>query len=283
MRDCAGQRPMKLAEARQERLRRLVAHDVAHLQAAPAVIGVDEVGRGALAGPVVAAAALVRPQLYDFLESVAAAELPPVDDSKRLSATQRQALVSWCEPLQQCGWLTVAIGEADVGEIACLNILGATQLAMRRAIATLLQDRQAGVRAAAPAKGLPAVDQLLEDAADALPRLAEALLVDGRPLPKLGVAHTAIVKGDGRSLAIALAAVHAKVYRDAGMCELAVRFPAYAWQDNMGYGTPAHLAGLRAHGPCPEHRSRFLRKLGFAAGGKKTASQGSLFPSSLMT
>ncbi len=182
--------------------------------------GVDEAGRGPLAGPVVAAAVLFdRP----FLESDAADVLSGLDDSKKLSAARRHFFhdVLTAHPRVHCG-----VGTASVAEIDQLNILRATHLAMARALTNLT----------------PAPDYAL---------------VDGLPVRGLPVPHRAIVGGDGRSWSIAGASVVAKVTRDRLMVALAAEYPAYGFERHKGYGTAAHLAALHRHGPCPIHRRSF--------------------------
>lgn len=182
--------------------------------------GVDEAGRGPLAGPVVAAAVLFERK---FLEAEANRSLAGLDDSKKLPALRREffhALLSTCPHVQ------IGIAAASVEEIDALNILKATHLAMARALAQLVP----------------------------LPDLA---LVDGLPVQGLPVPHRAIVGGDASSLSIAAASVMAKVTRDRLMAELAAQFPAYGFERHKGYGTKAHLDALRRHGPCPAHRRSF--------------------------
>ena len=179
------------------------------------VAGVDEVGRGPWAGPVVAAAVILD-----------AAALPPslaeaIDDSKRLSARRREDIA---RQLPACA--RIGIGAAATGEITSLNILGATFLAMQRAV----------------------------DALDALPDLA---LVDGNRLPRLPCPARTIVKGDGRSLSIAAASIIAKVTRDRLMARLGARYPGFGWERNAGYGTAEHQAGLKRLGVTPHHRKSF--------------------------
>jgi ribonuclease HII len=182
------------------------------------VAGVDEVGRGPLAGPVVACAAMLDmarldPALADRL-----------DDSKRVTATRRQEIAAL---LRASPGISFALGAASVLEIERLNILQASFLAMRRAIARL-------------------------------PAAPDFLLIDGNRLPKeLPCPALAIVKGDSRSLSIAAASILAKVTRDRAMAALALRWPAYGWENNAGYGTPVHLAGLQSAGVTPHHRRGF--------------------------
>lgn len=174
------------------------------------VAGLDEVGCGPLAGPVVAGAVVLHPR---------SPAIDGVFDSKTLSAKQRETAATEIRG-QVLAW---ALGAASTREIERLNIRRATILAMRRAIARL-------------------------------PVEPERLLVDGRRLPELGD-HTAIVKGDRKSLSIACASILAKVVRDRLMRSLAHRYPEYGWESNKGYATGSHLAAIRRLGPTPHHRA----------------------------
>lgn len=179
------------------------------------ICGVDEVGRGPLAGPVIAAAAIL--PLGGLPDAIAG----QIQDSKKLSAAKREALF---DPLTQlCSY---AVAEADVAEIDRINILWASMLAMQRAVA-------------------------------GLPQTPDVALIDGNRCPQLPCAAVAIVKGDDKSLSIAVASIIAKVTRDRLMAALAVEFPFYGWERNAGYGTAQHLAALRAHGTTPWHRDSF--------------------------
>jgi len=182
--------------------------------------GVDEAGRGPLAGPVVAAAVRL-PALW--VEEGLPPELAGLNDSKQLSAAQRERFFAFLtgEP-----GVHFAVAQADVAEIDDLNILQATHRAMNRALAELRPPPQHA-------------------------------LVDGRPVNSLTVAQTAVVQGDGRSYSIAAASVLAKVTRDRLMAEYDRRYPAYGFAAHKGYGTPDHLAALARHGPCPIHRRSF--------------------------
>ena len=178
--------------------------------AASVIAGVDEAGRGALAGPVVAAA-------------VAIENLPEgVTDSKRCSAKKREVLA---EAIRECegAW---AIGIGDVDEIVTHNILGATLIAMKRAVLRL------------------AVTPTL-------------VLVDGLHTPEVPVPCRAIVGGDGKEALIGAASILAKTHRDALMRELALICPEYGFEQHKGYGTKAHLQALQRFGPCPQHRKEF--------------------------
>ncbi|NCC93926.1 MAG: ribonuclease HII [Opitutae bacterium] len=189
-------------------------------QGARRIAGVDEAGRGPLAGPVVAAAVVFQ---RDFLEAEAGGALRGLTDSKKLPARRREFFHALLTASPE---VDVGIGSASVGEIDSLNILRATHLAMARAIGELARP----------------------------PDLA---LVDGLPVKGLSVPHRAIVGGDAASLSIAAASVVAKVTRDRWLTELAAQYPAYGFERHKGYGTRAHLDALRRYGPCPAHRQSF--------------------------
>ena len=184
------------------------------------IAGVDEAGRGPLAGPVVAAAIVFD---RDFLEAEALRSLAGIDDSKKLPAARREFFHAL---LTACPHARIGIASASVEEIDSLNILRATHLAMARALGQIAPP----------------------------PDLA---LVDGLPVNGLPVPHRAIVGGDAASLSIAAASIVAKVTRDRLMVALAARHPEYGFERHKGYGTKAHLDALRRHGPCPAHRRSF--------------------------
>jgi ribonuclease HII len=183
------------------------------------LIGVDEAGRGPLAGPVVAAACVL-----------GEVELPGLDDSKKLSARRRSVL----EPQIQasCRW---ALGVVEAEEIDRINIFAATMLAMTRAVAALVDELG----------GEP--DQVLIDG-NKTP--------NGR-VPEWRWSARAIVGGDGLVPSISAASILAKEHRDRVMREAALAHPHYGWERNMGYGTAEHLEALRRHGPTPLHRRSF--------------------------
>ncbi len=184
------------------------------------VAGVDEAGRGPLAGPVVAAAVLFE---KDFLETEAPRSLRGIDDSKKLPASRREFFHTL---LSTCPHAHIGIARASVEEIDSLNILRATHLAMARALAAILP-------------------------------LPDFALVDGLPVQGLPIPHRAIVGGDAACLSIAAASIMAKVTRDRLMVEWAAQYPQYGFDRHKGYGTQAHLDALRRHGPCPLHRRSF--------------------------
>ncbi len=186
-------------------------------QHGPLLVGVDEVGRGPLAGPVVACAIVMPPGRR---------AIAGVDDSKKLDAATRVVLAARiCEQA-----LVVSLGAASAREIDRINIYHATVLAMRRAL-----DRVPSRLGCAP----------------------HHVLIDGKPLRTLGTVHTAVVKGDGKCYAIACASIVAKVTRDRLMHVLAARYDGYAWERNSGYGTAAHRAALDELGLTPHHRRSF--------------------------
>jgi len=177
------------------------------------IAGVDEVGRGCWAGPVYAAAAI----LPDGLEH------EYLDDSKTLKAEHRAELSHFLRGHSEVRW---SIGIASVEEIETHNILGASLLAMRRAV-----------------EGLPTQPHLC--------------LVDGNQKARLSCREITVIDGDARCPSIAAASVIAKVARDIAMAELAVLYPGYGLENHKGYGTPEHACALTLHGPCPIHRRTF--------------------------
>lgn len=180
--------------------------------------GVDEAGRGPLAGPVCAAAVILDPE--NPIEGLA--------DSKKLSAKKREALA----PIIRERALAWGIGWATVEEIDRVNILNATYLAMERAVAAL-KSRSGSVT-------------------------PEYILIDGnRRPPHLPCMSDTIVKGDDKVPAISAASILAKTARDHRMAELDQKWPAYGFAKHAGYGTAQHLDALKCLGPCPEHRTTF--------------------------
>ena len=181
----------------------------------PLIAGVDEVGRGPLAGPVVACAVIMPPE---------SRAIRGVDDSKALTALQRSRLAKLI--LERA--LAVGVGAASVREIDRLNIYHASTLAMRRALGRLSVK-------------------------------PDHVLIDGKAIRSLTIAHTAVIHGDARCFSIACASIIAKVTRDRLMHSLAKRYPTYRWDHNVGYATQDHIAGLAAAGITPHHRRSFMR------------------------
>lgn len=189
-------------------------------QGISSLAGVDEAGRGPLAGPVVAAAVCLPAH---WLEAGLPESLRGLNDSKQLSESQRNDFFA---ALTNHPEVRFGLGQVEAGQIDRINILQATHLAMNLALGQLR----------------PA------------PQYA---LVDGLPVKTLRHPHTAIVKGDSRSYSIAAASVLAKVTRDRLMVDYDRQFPAYGFAAHKGYGTPQHLAALVQHGPSPIHRRSF--------------------------
>ncbi|EXI82434.1 MAG: Ribonuclease HII [Candidatus Accumulibacter appositus] len=181
------------------------------------VCGVDEAGRGPLAGPVLAAAVILDP----------GRPIAGLNDSKKLSASKREALA---EQIRGTA-LAWAVAEASVAEIDRINILQASLLAMQRAVAALA-GAQGRVR-------------------------PSHALVDGSHCPQLACSVEAVVGGDGKFAAIAAASILAKTSRDAGMFALHASYPQYGFDRHKGYPTAFHLQALREHGASPQHRRSF--------------------------
>ena len=171
-------------------------------------------GRGPLAGPVVAAVVVLPPDTA----------VEGADDSKRLTPEAREELYHLIRDAARA----VSVGAASVREIDRINILRATTRAMRRAL-------------------------------EGLPGRPDHVVVDGRPVKHLGWEHEAVVGGDGLVHSISCASIVAKVVRDRLMRRLALRYPGYGWETNVGYGTEAHRAAIEALGLTPHHRRTFMR------------------------
>jgi ribonuclease HII len=198
------------------------------------IAGVDEVGRGCWAGPVVAAAVVLPRAVLeqpDLLEGV--------DDSKVLTAPQRQRLAKRIVALAD-GW---AIGAIPAHVIDTHGILEATRLAMQVALLRL-------------------------------PRPADALLIDALRIEGWACPQRSLIKGDARCLSIAAASIVAKVARDRLMAELGRREPAYGFEQHKGYGTATHARALRVHGPSPQHRRSFRPLADFLACGEWPEREG---------
>jgi len=184
------------------------------------VAGVDEAGRGPLAGPVVAAAVILP---STWANSGLDARLVDLNDSKQLTETQRE---NFFQILTTHPDLLYSIAIVDAATIDRINILQATHCAMKEALAQLQPQPQ-------------------------------QVLVDGRPVKSMTLPQTALVKGDSRSYSIAAASVLAKVTRDRMMLEYEAKFPGYGFAVHKGYGVPQHLAAIEKLGPCPIHRMSF--------------------------
>lgn len=180
------------------------------------VCGIDEAGRGPLSGPVVAAACVLEP----------GTEIPGLNDSKKLTPKKRDLLYDLV--IERA--TDFAVGFATPEEIDSINILNATMLAMRRAIAALKEP-------------------------------ADYALVDGNCIRDYPIPARAIIKGDSLSMSVAAASILAKVTRDRLCLEDDRQYPMYGFAKHKGYGTAEHIAALRTYGPCPIHRKTFLKFL----------------------
>ncbi|WP_295491832.1 ribonuclease HII [Sphingorhabdus sp. EL138] len=183
------------------------------------IFGVDEAGRGPLAGPVVAAAVLLSKPRPSGL-----------DDSKKLTAARRAELEATIK--RRCQW---AVGVVEVEDIDRLNIFGATMLAMTLAVDALCAKL----------------------GCDPLEVLVDGNMTPSGRRPEWRWTARAIVGGDAIEPCISAASIIAKEHRDRMMYAAAQRHPHYGWEKNKGYGTPDHMAALRAHGPTPLHRKSF--------------------------
>lgn len=186
------------------------------------IAGVDEVGRGPLAGPVVAAAVVLPPEF----------DVPGIDDSKKMTEKRREAMF----PIIKEKALAYGIGMVDHKRIDEINILEATKEAMIQAIenaSAMLREKQGAE--------------------------IQHVLFDAMQIPAVELPQTSVIKGDAKSLSIAAASVMAKVTRDRMMVDLAEVYPDYAFEKNKGYGTKAHYEGLEKVGPCEIHRMTFLK------------------------
>lgn len=181
------------------------------------IAGVDEAGRGAWAGPVVAGAVILPLDKRHLSQ-----RLSGVRDSKQMTAQQRQ---TWDLRIREVA-IAAAVGRAESEEVDALGLIAATRAAMRRAL-------------------------------DALGLTPDHVLIDHLRLPEITWPQTAITHGDARALSIAAASVLAKVERDRIMVEMDALHPGYAFSRNKGYGTAAHAASLLRTGPCPIHRFTF--------------------------
>ena len=184
-----------------------------HSQGVGLICGVDEAGRGPLAGPVCAATVILP----------AEADLPGLNDSKKLSEKKREQLFPEIQRIA----LAWSVAFATVEEIEERNILGATMLSMNRAI-------------------------------EGLSLRPELALIDGNRNKEIEMPSRCVVHGDARCASIAAASILAKVSRDRLMVELSREYPQYGFEQHKGYGTRAHYEALREYGPCPAHRPSFL-------------------------
>lgn len=225
--------------------------------------GCDEAGRGCLCGPVCAAAVVLPPDFH----------CPELNDSKQLSESKREELRPVIER-EALAWAVAAVSAAEIDRI---NILKASILAMHRALGRICVPDYASLFAAQltlssgdtdrTSEAQPSDDDFADDnllgetyicSGGVVDIPLEHIIVDGnRFKPFRDIPYTTIVKGDGKYMSIAAASVLAKTHRDAIMRRLAIQYPGYGWEQNMGYPTAAHIAALRELGLTPHHRRTF--------------------------
>ena len=208
------------------------------------VIGIDEAGRGPLAGPVFTAAVSVP---LDVAADLLVGPWSAINDSKKLSEKRRDELAEVIKATPSCTW---AVASASALEIDQLNILRATHLAMRRAALALAESLTANHE--------PQTTNHEPRTTNHEPRTTSfAILVDGLAVPTLPFPSQNVVKGDAKSLFIAAASILAKTSRDAYCREMETKYPGYGFAVHKGYPTAAHMEALNRLGPCPEHRQSF--------------------------
>ena len=186
------------------------------------IVGVDEVGRGPLAGPVVCAAVVMPLEETDLIVGV--------DDSKKVSAKKREQLSELIKE-KAIAYTMVEVSEKTIDEI---NILEATRLGMKQAVETLVLPKELGEQ-------------------------AEIVLTDGNMTLDIALPQKSIIGGDGLSYSIGAASIIAKVHRDHKMVEFAQTYPDYGFDKNKGYGTAEHIKGIKEKGLCPIHRRSFTK------------------------
>jgi ribonuclease HII len=196
------------------------------------LVGVDEAGRGPLAGPVVAAA-VVFPNGCAAVRGLRDSKILPASVRARLAEQVRRRVLAF------------GVGAASAHEIDHYNIRVASAIAMRRAIARLIH--RSSLAPYPMGQGCPACEA----------GIRYRIIIDGLPLPEIGYAHEALIDGDARCQSISAAAILAKTIRDRLMHSLATRYPGYGWETNVGYGTEEHQEGLKLQGPTKHHRLTF--------------------------
>lgn len=186
------------------------------------VAGIDEAGRGPLCGPVFSACCFILDRNF----------CPDgIDDSKKINEKNREKIFDKILELEKDGKIFFGIGEASVEEIEELNIRNATKLSMQRSYYNLIEKYNINI---------------------------DLVLVDGNFCPDLNTKAEFIVKGDSKSMSIAMASIIAKVSRDRLLLELDKKYPQYNWKKNKGYGTKEHMEAIKKYGLCEHHRKSFI-------------------------
>lgn len=208
------------------------------------ICGIDEVGRGPLAGPVVTAA-VVLPKDCRILY---------INDSKKLSAAKRDELFEEiCDKA-----LAIGVGMMNHEVIDEINILQATYAAMRMAVASLNTDTERIRKLGHPSAKSACGRDSLHTNVPGETLVPDLLLIDAVHIPQVDIQQISIIKGDARSMSIAAASIVAKVIRDHMMCEFDSLYPEYGFASNKGYGSASHIEALKKMGSCPIHRQSFI-------------------------
>lgn len=222
----------------------LWAFDRAHLKNFTGLIGLDEAGRGSLAGPVSGAAIAIDHSFFTSAEFQK--DSKNFNDSKKLKPQEREILYQQLMQWQLSGKVKIAHRFGTVTQILQYNILGATQRILSVTLQEILQQNRW---------------QSLNPALQSPSTFRVPILLDGPEMPLLGQPHFPIIGGDAKSLLIAMASIWAKVQRDHHMITVDAQYPKYGFSQHKGYGTKKHRQALQKFGPCPAHRSHFLRKI----------------------
>ena len=225
----------------------LLEFDRAHLKNYTGLIGLDEAGRGSLAGPVSGAAVAIARSFFNSTEFQN--ESKSFNDSKKLKPQDRETFYQLLSKWQVAGKIQIAHRFGTVAQIQQYNILGATQCILGDALKELLHRNHW--------QSLDPSNPFSPNA----PSFIVPVLLDGPAMPLLGQPHFPIIGGDGKSLVIAMASIWAKVQRDHHMNTIDSQYPNYGFAQHKGYGTKKHRQALQTHGACPEHRPQFLRKI----------------------
>lgn len=236
----------------------LLKFDQEIFKSSESLVALDEAGRGAFAGPLMVGLVYVKRSFCQFaLQNIKT--IKQINDSKKLTPSLRQNLFEQIKIWHSTGELMYLHETASVEEIETCNVVGATRNAMGRAISKLLSLLPKNTLPLEPSftKGLDLWDT--SSAKYSTSSASLQIILDGLPLKPFPYPHTAFVKGDGKSLAIAMASIVAKVTRDAYMTQISSQFPLYAFEQNKGYGTQKHRELIALKGPSKLHRKQFIK------------------------
>lgn len=240
--------------------------DAHHVENHIGLIGIDEAGRGCFAGPVVAACVCLKANFYE--DKKIKKQCKEFTDSKQIPADLREELLIRLQTWEKEDRLNFAWATASALEIDQYNIFVATQIAMQRTLETLCKKDNAQAIVLPQYNHIVALPLFTElnltndqkEAASKTLNTHYKILIDGRPIKKFLHPHQGIIKGDAKSLIIAMASIIAKTQRDSLLRDLDKTYPQYGFASHKGYGTAEHQEALGNHGPCAEHRQTFLKK-----------------------